>query len=108
MRALVVEDEKKLATFVRKGLLEENLVVDLLHDGSAALERILTRPYDVIVLDIMLPGRDGLSLLQELRRQHINTPVTRLSARGNVTGRVEGWTLGVGGHLQDRFPISMS
>jgi DNA-binding response OmpR family regulator len=106
MRALIVEDEKKLAAFLRKGLIEENLVVDLLHDGTAALERILARPYDVIVLDIMLPGRDGLSVLREMRRQHINTPVLLLSARGNVNERVEGLNLGADDYLPKPFSIT--
>ncbi len=105
MRALVVEDEKKLAPFLRKGLIEENLAVDVLHDGSAAMERILARPYDVIVLDIMLPGRDGLSVLREIRRQHVNTPVLLLSARGNVNERVEGLNLGADDYLPKPFSI---
>ena len=103
---LVVEDEKKLAAFLRKGLIEENLTVDLLHDGATALERILVRPYDIIVLDIMLPGRDGLSVLQEMRRQHINTPVLLLSARGNVNERVEGLNLGADDYLPKPFSIT--
>ena len=106
MRVLVVEDEKKLAAFLRRGLLEDNLVVDLLHDGASALERILARPYDAIVLDIMLPGRDGLSVLQEMRRQHINTPVLLLSARGNVNERVEGLNLGADDYLRKPFSIT--
>ena len=75
MRVLVVEDEKKLGSFLRNGLAQENLVVDLVHDGGTALTQILTQAYDAIVLDIMLPGRDGLSILREMRRQRVNTPV---------------------------------
>ncbi len=106
MRILVVEDEKKLATFLRKGLVEERLTVDLLHDGDEALEQILTRPYDAIILDIMLPHRDGLSILGEMRRQHNNTPVLLLSARGNVNERVEGLNLGADDYLPKPFSIS--
>ena len=106
MRVLVVEDEKKLASFLRKGLVEENLAVDLLHNGEEALEQIRTRPYDAIVLDIMLPGRDGLSILHEMRRQHNNTPVLLLSARGNVNERVEGLNLGADDYLPKPFSIS--
>ncbi len=91
MRFLVVEDEKKLSSFLRKGLMEDNLVVDLLHRGDEALERILSEPYDAVILDIMLPGRDGLSILREMRQRHLNTPVLLLSARGNVNERVEGF-----------------
>jgi DNA-binding response OmpR family regulator len=106
MRVLVVEDEKKLASFLRKGLVQENLTIDLLHNGEEALEQILTRPYDAIILDIMLPGRDGLSILREMRRQHNNTPVLLLSARGNVNERVEGLNLGADDYLPKPFSIS--
>lgn len=106
MRVLIVEDEKKLATFLRKGLVEDNLVVDLVHDGDEALERILTRAYDAIILDIMLPKRDGLSILREIRRRHINTPVLLLSARGNVNERVEGLNLGADDYLAKPFSMS--
>ena len=105
MRVLVVEDEKKLASFLRKGLVEESLVVDLLHDGEAALDRILTQAYDAVVLDIMLPGRVGLSILREMRRRHLNTPVLLLSARGNVNERVEGLNLGADDYLPKPFSI---
>lgn len=106
MRVLVVEDQKKLAAFLRKGLAADNLVVDLLHDGDEAMERILTQPYDAIILDIMLPSRDGLSILREMRRQHANTPVLLLSARGNVNERVEGLNLGADDYLPKPFSIS--
>ncbi len=106
MRVLVVEDEKKLASFLRKGLSEENFVVDLSHDGNEALDRMLLQAYDAIVLDIMLPGRDGLSILRELRRRHINTPVLLLSARGNVNERVEGLNLGADDYLPKPFSIT--
>lgn len=106
MRILVVEDDKKLASFLRKGLAEDNLVVDLIHHGDEALEKILTETFDAIVLDIMLPGRDGLSILREMRRRHINTPVLLLSARGNVNERVEGLNLGADDYLPKPFSIS--
>ena len=101
-----MEDEKKLAAFMRRGLSEDNLVVDLLHDGDEAMERILTQPYDAIILDILLPKRDGLSILREMRRQHSNTPVLLLSARGNVNERVEGLNLGADDYLPKPFSIS--
>lgn len=106
MRALVVEDEKKLGSFLRKGLAQENLVVDLVYSGDVALDKILTQSYDVIVLDIMLPGRDGLSILREMRQRHINTPVLLLSARGNVNERVEGLNLGADDYLPKPFSIT--
>src|SRR5437773_12257221 len=106
MRVLVVEDEKKLGSFLRNGLAQENLVVDLVNDGGTALTQILTQAYDAIVLDIMLPGRDGLSILREMRRQRVNTPVLLLSARGNVNERIEGLNLGADDYLTKPFPIS--
>lgn len=74
--------------------MEDNLLVDLLHNGDEVLERISSEPYDAVILDIMLPGRDGLSILREMRQRHRNTPVLLLSARGNVNERVEGLNLG--------------
>lgn len=106
MRVLVVEDEKKLGSFLRKGLTQENLVVDLVHAGDIGLDQILTHSYDAIVLDIMLPGRDGLSVLREMRRQHINTPVLLLSARGHLNERVEGLNLGADDYLPKPFSIT--
>ncbi len=106
MRVLVVEDEKKLGSFLRKGLTQENLVVDLVHAGDIALDQILTHSYDAIVLDIMLPGRDGLSVLREMRRQHINTPVLLLSARGHLNECVEGLNLGADDYLPKPFSIT--
>ncbi len=103
---LVVEDEKKLGSFLRKGLTQENLVVDLVHAGDIALERLLTHSYDAVVLDIMLPGRDGLSVLREMRRQYLNTPVLLLSARGNVNERVEGLNLGADDYLSKPCSIT--
>lgn len=106
MRILIVEDEKKLASFLRKGLGEENYIVDLLHHGDEVLLRIATQAYDAIILDIMLPGRDGLSILREMRRQHFNTPVLLLSARGNVNERVEGLNLGADDYLPKPFSVN--
>ncbi|MDQ6624269.1 MAG: response regulator transcription factor [Verrucomicrobiota bacterium] len=99
MRVLVVEDEKKLAAFLAKGLAEENFAVEIAEDGATAITRILTEAYDAIVLDILLPRRDGLSVLREMREAHINTPVLLLSARGNVNERVEGLNLGADDYL---------
>jgi DNA-binding response OmpR family regulator len=105
MRILVVEDEKKLASFLRKGLVEERFVVDLVYNGGEALDRIFGEAYDAIILDIMLPQRDGLSILREMRRRHIGTPVLLLSARGNVNERVEGLNLGADDYLPKPFSI---
>ena len=84
MRVLVVEDEKKTASFVRKALESEGFAVDVCPRGDEALIAAGTTPFDGIVLDIMLPGRDGLSVLRQLRAQGNRTPVLLLSARGEV------------------------
>src|SRR5689334_7200731 len=85
VRVLVVEDEKKTSSFIRKALQAEGFAVDACDNGADALAAPSATPYDVIVLDIMLPGRDGLSVLRHWRQQHYATPVLLLSARGQVT-----------------------
>ena len=90
MRILVVEDEKKTAAFIRKALLAEKFAVDVVHAGDDALAALAHTPFDAVVLDIMLPGRDGLSVLRQMRARRNATPVLLLSARGEVNERVEG------------------
>ncbi len=106
MRILVVEDEKKLANFLRQGLSEEGFAVDVIRHGDEALAAASSVPYDALVLDIMLPGRDGLSILRELRERRFNVPVLLLSARGNVAERVEGLNLGADDYLPKPCSIS--
>jgi DNA-binding response OmpR family regulator len=106
MRVLVVEDEKKTASFLRKALLEEGFAVDVCHDGEGAWATIQATSYDVLVLDIMLPGIDGLSLLRKLRGQKIGAPVLLLSARGEVNERVEGLNAGADDYLPKPFVIA--
>jgi len=105
MRVLVVEDEKKTASFVRKALQSEGFVVDVLHDGDEALVAITHTPFDVVVLDIMLPGRDGLSVVRLLRERKIATPVLLLTARGEVSERVEGLNAGADDYLPKPFAL---
>jgi DNA-binding response OmpR family regulator len=90
MRVLVVEDEKKTASFVRKALQEEGFIADVLHNGDDAMTAMSSTGFDVLVLDIMLPGRDGLSIVRQMRQRKIQTPILLLSARGAVGERVEG------------------
>ena len=106
MRVLVVEDEKKTASFVRKALQGEGFAVDVCHNGDDAWAAARTTPFDAIVLDIMLPGRDGLSLLRQLREHKNATPVLLLSARGEVNERVEGLNAGADDYLPKPFVIA--
>ena len=105
MRILVAEDEKKIALLVRKGLVEQGYAVDVCHRGDEALTMASTEPYDAIILDIMLPGRDGLSVLRQLREKKIVVPVMFLTARGEVSERVEGLNLGADDYLAKPFAM---
>jgi DNA-binding response OmpR family regulator len=106
MRVLVVEDEKKTASFIRKALQAEGFAVDVCHNGEDALTAAGGAPFDGIVLDIMLPGRDGLSVLRQLREQRKTTPVLLLSARGEVDERVEGLNAGADDYLPKPFALA--
>ncbi len=106
MRVLVVEDEKKTASFVRKALQAEGFAVDVCLNGDDALAAAKATPFDGIVLDIMLPGRDGLSVLHQLRERKNTTPVLLLSARGEVNERVEGLDAGADDYLPKPFELA--
>jgi DNA-binding response OmpR family regulator len=105
MRVLLAEDEKKVAHFIRKALREAGHAVDEVHDGDAALEHARHCPYDVIVLDIMMPGHDGLTVLKLLRGQRIHTPVLILTARGEVSERIEGLEMGADDYMAKPFAM---
>ena len=105
MRILVVEDEKKTASFIRKSLQAAGFAVDVLHHGDEALTAILHTPFDVVVLDIMLPGRDGLSIVSQLREQGVKTPVLLLTARGELREKVEGLNAGADDYLPKPFAL---
>lgn len=105
MRVLVVEDEKKTASFIRKALQAEGFAVDVCHSGDDALAAASATPFDAVVLDIMLPGRDGLSVLRQLRQRKNSTPVLLLSARGEVNERVEGLNVGADDYLAKPFAL---
>jgi two-component system OmpR family response regulator len=106
MRILVVEDDKKIASFVMKGLKEAGFAVDLAINGEDGLHQALTAPYDAAIIDIMLPKLDGLQLIEELRRQKINTPVLILSAKRSVDDRVKGLQKGGDDYLTKPFAFS--
>lgn len=103
MKILVVEDERQIADFVRHGLEAEGFTVEVSHDGTQAYELASGNSYDVIVLDIMLPGRDGLSILRNLRRQRNTVPVILLTARGELSERIEGLDLGADDYVTKPF-----
>jgi len=103
MRILVVEDEKKVARFVQRGLEAEGYAVDVVHDGDTALARALEGDWDAVVLDLALPGRDGLAVLRELRARRSSVPVLLLTARSGVTDKVAGLDLGADDYLTKPF-----
>ena len=105
MKILVVEDERKIATFVQKGLKEFGFTVDVIGRGDQALDVILQTPFDAVVLDIMLPGRDGLSALRALRDRSNAVPVLILTARGEIRDKVEGLDQGADDYLAKPFSI---
>lgn len=105
MRVLVVEDEKKTAAFVRKALQSEGHAVDVLQDGNDALAAVSGTSFDVVVLDVMLPGRDGLSVVRRMREERITTPVLLLTARSEVGEKVEGLNAGADDYLPKPFAL---
>ncbi|MDF1826023.1 MAG: response regulator transcription factor [Verrucomicrobiales bacterium] len=105
MRVLVVEDQERIGSFVEKGLKEQGFVVDLVTDGDEGYALATTEPYDAIVLDIMLPGRDGLSILKNLRKKGATVPVLLLSARSELDERLEGLNLGADDYMTKPFYI---
>lgn len=105
MNILVVEDEKKIASFVQKGLEEQGFAVEVSHNGDEAYVLAANRQYDAIVLDIMLPGRDGLSILANLRKKKNPVPVIVLTARSELDERLEGLNLGADDYLTKPFYV---
>jgi two-component system, OmpR family, response regulator len=105
VKVLVIEDEKKIASFVRKGLEAQGFLVEVSHHGDEGYALAISRPYDVVVLDIMLPGRDGLSILRNLRDRRMGVPVILLTARGELNERLEGLNLGADDYLSKPFYI---
>ena len=106
MRILIVEDEVKIASYLHKGLVENGFIVDMAHDGTDGLHLALTGDYDLAVLDVMLPGRNGWSIMTELRRQGKLTPVLFLTARDAVEDRIKGLELGADDYLVKPFSFS--
>jgi len=106
MRILIVEDEPKTAAYLRKGLSEHGFVVDVAEQGVDGLHLVRMRPYDLVILDVMLPQRDGWSVLTEMRQGGMQTPVLFLTARDTVEDRVKGLELGADDYLVKPFAFS--
>lgn len=103
MKILVVEDDRKISSFIQKGLKEQGYVVDVSNHGDEGYDLALSEAYDVVLLDIMLPGRDGLSILRSLREKKNTVPVILLTARSALDERVEGLNLGADDYLAKPF-----
>lgn len=106
MRLLLVEDDRKIASFVKNGFKAEGFAVDHAADGTAGLDLALSEPYDAAVVDIMLPGLDGLSLIGRMRREKVMTPVIILSAKDAIDDRVKGLQAGGDDYLGKPFAFS--
>ena len=103
MKVLIIEDDPKIAAFVQKGLKEQGYGVNVCHDGNEGFDLASGESYDVVLLDIMLPGRDGLSILRALRAAKNTVPVILLTARSGLDERVEGLNLGADDYLPKPF-----
>src|SRR6267143_2056698 len=106
MRILVIEDEQKTAAFLTKGLREAGFVVDVAPDGEAGLSATRASKFDLLIVDIMLPKKDGWALLEELRDARVQTPVIFLTARDSVRDRVKGLELGADDYVVKPFAFS--
>lgn len=106
MKILLVEDEPKTAAYLRRGLSEEGFIIDIAADGDEGLQAAKSFGFDLIVLDVMLPGRDGWEILREIRRAGQQTPVLMLTARDAVPDRVKGFELGADDYLVKPFAFS--
>jgi two-component system OmpR family response regulator len=106
MRILLIEDDQKIASFIVKGLKAAGYAVDHASDGEEGLHLVLNEPYDVAIVDIMLPKLDGLKVIERMRKEKVNTPVIVLSAKGSVDDRVRGLQKGGDDYLTKPFAFS--
>lgn len=103
MRILVVEDEHKVANSIKKGLEQEAYAVDVVYDGSDGFDLAATEDYDVIILDLLLPGMDGMTICKKLREEKIHTSILMLTAKGELHDKVEGLNAGADDYLVKPF-----
>ena len=106
MRILVIEDDKKAARLLAKGLQEEGFVVDVAYSGEAGEEMVHSRDYDLIVLDWLLPGKDGIALCRDFRERGISTAIVMLTARASLEDQVAGRNAGADDYLTKPFSFS--
>ena len=106
MRILVVDDDRRLCAVIKRGLLEEAYAVDLAYDGEEGEYLAEVNPYDLIILDIMLPNKDGIQVCRELRAKKINTPILMLTAKDTVEDRVKGLDTGADDYLIKPFAFN--
>jgi DNA-binding response OmpR family regulator len=106
MRILVVDDDRRLCAVIKRGLLEEAYAVDLAYDGEEGEYLAEINPYDLIILDIMLPNKDGIEVCRELRAKKINTPILMLTAKDTVEDRVKGLDTGADDYLVKPFAFN--
>jgi heavy metal response regulator len=106
MKILLVEDEKKVASFIKRGLEEEHFTVDVAYDGKSGEFMALTSEYDLIILDILLPKKNGFEVLKSLRANGIQTPILILTAKGSIDDKVEGLNSGADDYLTKPFAFA--
>lgn len=103
MRILVVEDEHKIANSIKKGLEQDHYAVDVAYEGESGYDLAVTEEYDLIILDLMLPGMDGIQIAQQLRKENIHTPILMLTAKGQVEDKVKGLDIGADDYMTKPF-----
>ncbi|PJC80117.1 DNA-binding response regulator [Candidatus Roizmanbacteria bacterium CG_4_8_14_3_um_filter_36_12] len=103
MRILIIEDEHRIANSIKKGLEQENYAVDIAYDGNDGFDLAATEEYDVIILDLMLPGMDGTDICQSLRKNKVHTPILILTAKGQIQDKVKGLDNGADDYLTKPF-----
>lgn len=103
MKILVVEDEHRIAHTIKKGLVQERYAIDVAYDGTSGFDLAATEDYDLILLDVLLPGKDGMTVCRELRKKDIHTPILMLTARGQIQDKVQGLEAGADDYLTKPF-----
>lgn len=106
MRVLVIEDEHKIANAIKKGLQNESYAVDIKYDGTEGYDMASVEQYDVIILDIMLPGMDGIEICKKLREQNIHTPILMLTSKSQIEDKVLGFNSGADDYLTKPFAFA--